>query len=73
MTTKVGDLEIYFPDFFGSKFVRIKPDIVDMPRETSKPVYNLIIGIEMMAQLGIVLDFEEKVITMDCIKLKMRP
>ena len=41
-TTKVGDLELYFPDYSGSKFAKIKPDIVDMPRETSRPMYNLI-------------------------------
>jgi len=72
-TTKVGDLELYFPDFSGSKFVKIKPDIVDMPSETSKPVYDLFIGIEMMARLGIILDFEERAITIDRIKLEMRP
>ena len=72
-TTKVGDLELYFPDFSGSKFVKIKPDIVDMPSETSKPVYDVIIGIKTMARLGIVLDFEEKAITIDRIKLEMRP
>ena len=44
-----------------------------MPSETSKPVYDLIIGIETMARLGIVLDFKEKAITIDHIKLKMRP
>ena len=64
-TTKVGDLELYFPDFSGSKFVKIKPDIVDMPSETSKPVYNLILGIKMMACLGIIIDFEERAIIID--------
>ena len=44
-----------------------------MPSETSKPVYDLIIGIKTMAHLGIVLDFEEKAISIDCIKLEMRP
>ena len=44
-----------------------------MLRETSKPVYDLILGIETMSRLGIILDFEEKAITIDKIKLKMRP
>ena len=47
-TTKVGDLELYFPDYSGLKFATIKPDIIDMPRETSKHVYNLLLGIETM-------------------------
>ena len=36
-------------------------------------MYDLVLGIKMMSRLGIILDFEEKAITIDKIKLKMRP
>ena len=51
----------------------MKPDIVDMPAESSPPVYDLIIGVETMASLGCLLDFSNKEITLDGTTLPMRP
>ena len=43
-TTKVGQLEMKFPVFSESKLGKLKPDIISMPRESSSPVYDMIIG-----------------------------
>ena len=51
----------------------MKPDIVDMPAGTSSPVYDLIIGVETMASLGCILDFQNNEITLDGTTLPMRP
>ena len=51
----------------------MKPDIVDMPAGTSPPVYDLIIGVETMANLGCILDFQNNEITLDSTMLPMRP
>jgi len=51
----------------------MKPDIVDMPADTSPPVYDLIIGVETMASLGCILDFQNNEITLDGTTLPMRP
>ena len=51
-TTKVGNLEIKFPKFSESKLFKIKPDIIDIPHEMNKPIYDLIIGVEKMAYNG---------------------
>ena len=38
-----------FPSFSESKLFTLKPDIVDVPVEMNKPVYDLIIGVESMS------------------------
>ena len=50
-------MELIFPEYSDSKLVTVKPDIVDIPAEMSKPVYDMILGVETMAKMGVVLDF----------------
>ena len=69
--TKVGDLDIIFPEFSESKIMHLKPDIVDTPETGGKPAYDLILGTETLAKLGVILDFESKTITIDQCKLNM--
>ena len=72
-TTKVGNLEICFPEYSNNKQILVRPDIVDIPADQDLPTYDLILGVETMSKLGIVLDFGEKMITIDQIKLPMKP
>ena len=51
----------------------MKPDIVELPKDVSPPVYDLITGVQTMANLGCVLDFQNKEITLDHITIPMRP
>ncbi len=37
-----------------------------------KPVFDLIIGIQTLDELGIILDFKHKMITIDAIELPMK-
>ena len=72
-TTKVGNLEMKFPAFSESKkLFKLKPDIVDIPATENKPVYDLIIGVETMAKMGIVMDFQQMKITIDHNTVPMR-
>ena len=48
-TTKVGVLELTFPEFSESKLFSIRPDIVDISASESKPVYNMILGTKTMS------------------------
>ena len=49
------------------------PDIVEYDRKTfGKPAFDLIIGTDAVTELGIILDFKEKIITIDEIKLPMQ-
>ncbi len=48
------------------------PDIVEYPEEGPKPLYNLIIGKQTLYDIGAVLDFKERIITIDDILLPMR-
>ena len=71
-TTKVGDFEVVFPEYSRSKRFRIHPDIVEYENEDEAHAFDLIIGIQTMTELGIVLDFKTRYITIDEIKLPMR-
>ncbi len=71
-TKKVGDIELSFIDYSISKRVHLRPDIVEYAKGGSKPLYDLIIGKQTLHDIGAVLDFKEKTITIDDILLPMR-
>jgi hypothetical protein len=64
-TKKVGDIRISFVDYSDSKRVHLKPDIVEYARNGALPAYDLILGKQTLHDLGVVLDFKEKTITID--------
>jgi hypothetical protein len=68
----VGDVEISFVDYLNSKRIHLKPDIVQYARNGVPPLYDLILGKQTLDNLGGVLDFKEKTITIDEILLPMR-
>ncbi len=63
-TKKMGDIELSFLDYSSSKRVRVTPDIVEYSDETP-PMYDLILGKQSLHNLGVILDFKEKTITID--------
>ncbi len=71
-TKKVGDIEIFFVDYSDSKRIYLKPDIVEYARNGAPPLYDLILDKQTLHNLGVVLDFKEKTITVDEIFLPMR-
>ena len=72
-TTNVGKLKLLFPEFSSSKVATIKADIVTVPKKDAAPIYDLIIGIESLAELGAILNFADKSITIDHVVLPMKP
>jgi hypothetical protein len=68
----VGDIEISFVEYSASKKVHIQLDIVEYSPGDQAPMYNLIIGKQVMHYLGVKLDFQVKTITIDEILLPMR-
>jgi hypothetical protein len=72
VTDIVGNIEISFVQYSASKKVRLHPDIVEYSPGDQAPMYDLIIGKQTMHNVGVVLDFQEKTITIDEILLPMR-
>ena len=71
-TEKVGEVELAFPDYSGSKRFQLNPDILEYNQEDYDPKFDLIIGTETMEKLVIVLNFKQKSIEIDRIDLPMR-
>ena len=71
-TNKVGDITLSFVDYSLSKSVHLTPDIVEYEAGATAPMYDLIIGKQTLHDIGTVLDFKEKTITIDSILLPMR-
>ncbi len=55
-----------------SKSVHLTPDIVEYDLGASEPLYDLIIGKQSLHDIGTVLVFKDKTITIDSILLPMR-
>ncbi len=71
-TKKVGTIDISFIEYSASKSVRLTPDIVEYKVGAPSHLYKLIIGKQTLHNIGAVLDFKEKTITIDSILLPMR-
>jgi hypothetical protein len=72
VTNRVGDIEISFVEYSASKKVCLQPDIAEYSPGDEAPMYDLIIGKQIMHNLGVKLDFQEKTISIDEILLPMR-
>ena len=67
-----GQVQLKFFQYSNSKRVKIQPDVVEYDGVTvEKPLFDLILGTETMNELGIILDFKQKMITIDEIELPM--
>ena len=62
-----------FPSFSESKIASLKQDIFEISENAPKPAYDLIIGIQSMFNMGVILNFKTKKITIDEITLDMEP
>jgi hypothetical protein len=68
----VGNVELSFVECSASRRVHLCLDIVEYPQGGTPSLYSLIIGNQTLHELGAVLDFKEKTITIDDILLPMR-
>jgi hypothetical protein len=71
-TKKVGEINISFVEYSASKSVHLTPDIVEYDTGSNAPTYDLIIGKQSLHDIGAILDFKDKTITIDCILLPKR-
>ena len=49
-TTKVGVMDVFFPEFSSSKVASFKPDVVIIPKMADPPAYDLIMGVKKVSQ-----------------------
>jgi len=71
-TKKVDVIDISIKEYSASKSVTLTPEIVEYKVGAQPPLYDLIIGKQTLHNIGVVLDFREKTITIDSILLPMR-
>jgi hypothetical protein len=64
---KVGEVTLSFVEYSLSKSVHLTPDIVEYKARAMTPLYDLIIGKQTLHDIGALLDFKEKTITIDSI------
>jgi hypothetical protein len=61
----VGDVKLSFAEYSASKKVHLCPDVVEYPRGSPLPLYNLILGKQTLHDICAMLDLKEKTITLD--------
>ncbi len=66
-----AEIELNFFEYSNSKRYLAEPDIVKYDKN-NKPQYDLILGVKTMKKFGIILDFKDKMITIDEVKLPMQ-
>ncbi len=69
--TQKAEIELNFFEYSNSKRYLAAPDIVEY-KKNNKPQYDIILGVKTMKKYGIILDFKDKMITIDEVKLPMR-
>ncbi len=70
-TKQKAEIELNFFEYCNSKRYLVEPDIVEYDK-INKPQYDLILGVKTMKKYGIILDFKDKMITIDEVKLPMQ-
>ncbi len=70
-TKRKAEIELNFFEYSKSKRYLAEPDIVEYDKN-NKPQYDHILGVETMKKYGIILDFKDKMITVDEVKLPMQ-
>ena len=70
-TKRKAEIELNFFEYSDSKRYLAEPDIIKYDK-INKPQYDLILGVKTMKKYGIILDFKDKMITVDEIKLPMQ-
>jgi hypothetical protein len=70
-TKRKAEIELNFFEYSNSKGYLAEPNIVEYDRN-NKPQYDLILGVKTMKKHGIILDFKDKMITVDEVKLPMQ-
>jgi hypothetical protein len=66
-----AQIELNFFEYSDSKRYLAEPDIVEYNKD-NKPQYDFILGAKTMKKYGIILDFKDKMITVDEVKLPMK-
>jgi hypothetical protein len=69
-TKQKAEIELNFFEYSNSKRYLVAPDIVEYDK-INKPQYDLILGVKTMKKYVIILDFKDKMITVDEVKLPM--
>ncbi len=64
-------MELNFFEYSNSKRYLVAPDIVEYDK-INKSRYYIILGVKTMKKYGIILDFKDKMITVDEVKLPMQ-
>ncbi len=68
-----GKVTLKFIKYSNSKEYTVNPDVVEYDgKKMTKPAFDLILGVKTPREIGIVLDFQTKEITIDEIILPMR-
>jgi hypothetical protein len=66
-----AEFELNVFEYSNSKRYLAEPDIIEYYKN-NKPQYDLILGVKTIKKYGIILDFEDKMITIDEVKLPMQ-
>jgi hypothetical protein len=66
-----AEIELNFFEYSDRKRYLAEPDIVECDKN-NRPQYELILGVKTMKRYGIILNFKDKMITVDEVKLPMQ-
>jgi hypothetical protein len=66
-----AEIELNFFEYYDSKRYLVEPDIVKYDKN-NQPQYDLILGVKTMKKNGFILDFKDKMMTVDEVKLPMQ-
>jgi hypothetical protein len=70
-TKQKAEIELNFFEHFDNKRYLVEPDIVKYDKN-NRPQYDLILGVKTMKKYGIILDFKDKMITVDEVMLQCK-
>jgi hypothetical protein len=70
-TKRKAEIKLNFFEYSNRKKYLVEPDILEYDKN-NRPQYDLILCVKPMKKYGIILDFKDKMITVDKVKLPMQ-
>ena len=61
-----------FPTYSKSKYISIRPAIIEVVNDVDEPMFDPILGVETLANIGVVLYFSQKRIILDHVSNPMK-
>ena len=70
---KLAMLTLNSQNFLETRFFSVEPDTIVLDKNAPNPAFDMILGVDILREFGVILNFAEEIVTIDHHEVIMRP